>query len=684
MASGHHAEIDRDLNGYTIRDLGSTNGTILNGDPITEALLTHGSRLRIGNARFAFKDPSMKDVEVELAHFDEDEGWGMMGELDLSRARGSKMGILLVVLLFAAAGAGAWFLAQDKGQEGPNGVRGVALVANGDFDADDVPWTASREEGTTVARKTTGGKPGAYLAASNRGEGLGSLLVAYDESIETAGTQPLRFLASVRGKGDGPARYVVIWESDPTPEELRAGVLDLERTDVLLEPTGGWKQVDETRVPPSWAKSARVALLLGEGASGDVDSVEIERISTPGERPSIPVRQFKNATLDATACLDLMANRTVLLTGVHPVARTKDGALLSRFTASGPIQVDGDAVLLEGAFSGPEGEELPARIAWKATEEGLRFEMACAEAASIGLQAAAPARHVGGTVNVLGAFLPQSFPVYPGDSLERVSRTLLGEPGGEGGGPSSLVAIVQDENRDVATLEFVPARDPGLVAFRHWLPGSEGSMEVTTDFTRAKERAEKELESAIAESRRAPGQAIVKLREIAQANPFEPRIRDRASQVASELETTARQEIGDLRVALRDFRIYRSADALLELQTLTAKLAKLYPIGDGPAGSLETDVAELVHDVGEARREYEIALAGPGVDRLERLTGLLESVKGYRPMAALYARAMVGRYSHLEAQAEDIARRLTAARATLEKLQADEAVADALPPLPPK
>ena len=47
MASSHHAEIVRDLNGYTIRDLGSTNGTLVNGPPVTETALTHGARVRI-------------------------------------------------------------------------------------------------------------------------------------------------------------------------------------------------------------------------------------------------------------------------------------------------------------------------------------------------------------------------------------------------------------------------------------------------------------------------------------------------------------------------------------------------------------------------------------------------------------------------------------------------------------
>jgi pSer/pThr/pTyr-binding forkhead associated (FHA) protein len=43
MASGHHAEITRDLNGFTVRDLGSTNGTLVNGEPVTEMLLVHGA-----------------------------------------------------------------------------------------------------------------------------------------------------------------------------------------------------------------------------------------------------------------------------------------------------------------------------------------------------------------------------------------------------------------------------------------------------------------------------------------------------------------------------------------------------------------------------------------------------------------------------------------------------------------
>ena len=52
--SGHHAEIHQSNGVCTIRDLGSTNGTFLNGSRITtEQRLTAGDKLRFGAARFA-------------------------------------------------------------------------------------------------------------------------------------------------------------------------------------------------------------------------------------------------------------------------------------------------------------------------------------------------------------------------------------------------------------------------------------------------------------------------------------------------------------------------------------------------------------------------------------------------------------------------------------------------------
>jgi diguanylate cyclase (GGDEF)-like protein len=62
-----HAEIDRVEAGYRIRDLGSRNGTLVNGEEIGEALLRDGDKIQLGPAlllRFALHDA------VDVQHHD--------------------------------------------------------------------------------------------------------------------------------------------------------------------------------------------------------------------------------------------------------------------------------------------------------------------------------------------------------------------------------------------------------------------------------------------------------------------------------------------------------------------------------------------------------------------------------------------------------------------------------------
>ena len=58
--SGHHAEIRVAGQNCQLKDIGSTNGTRVNGNPITEAQLGHGDRIRFGGveARYEAIDPT--------------------------------------------------------------------------------------------------------------------------------------------------------------------------------------------------------------------------------------------------------------------------------------------------------------------------------------------------------------------------------------------------------------------------------------------------------------------------------------------------------------------------------------------------------------------------------------------------------------------------------------------------
>ena len=52
--SRRHAEIVREANGYTVRDVGSLNGTYLNRERIEESPLANGDELQIGKFKLVF------------------------------------------------------------------------------------------------------------------------------------------------------------------------------------------------------------------------------------------------------------------------------------------------------------------------------------------------------------------------------------------------------------------------------------------------------------------------------------------------------------------------------------------------------------------------------------------------------------------------------------------------------
>jgi pSer/pThr/pTyr-binding forkhead associated (FHA) protein len=90
--SGVHAEITREANGYVLRDLGSTNGTQVDGEPVVETLLRHNARVRMGAQRAIFVDPTVADIESSLAADDPAE-WGLMkGARSTSPPRGAAGG----------------------------------------------------------------------------------------------------------------------------------------------------------------------------------------------------------------------------------------------------------------------------------------------------------------------------------------------------------------------------------------------------------------------------------------------------------------------------------------------------------------------------------------------------------------------------------------------------------------
>ena len=61
--SRHHCELTRANDGVQVRDLGSTNGTRVQGARVTEAVLQPGAVLKVGEVEIALR-PSVRNVEV--------------------------------------------------------------------------------------------------------------------------------------------------------------------------------------------------------------------------------------------------------------------------------------------------------------------------------------------------------------------------------------------------------------------------------------------------------------------------------------------------------------------------------------------------------------------------------------------------------------------------------------------
>ena len=74
--SSRHAEIEFEADAYHLHDVGSTNGTFVNGEQVTDAVLRHGDEIRFGIVETVFNGeeesldqplPALTSAESEVA-----------------------------------------------------------------------------------------------------------------------------------------------------------------------------------------------------------------------------------------------------------------------------------------------------------------------------------------------------------------------------------------------------------------------------------------------------------------------------------------------------------------------------------------------------------------------------------------------------------------------------------------
>lgn len=111
--SRKHLEILRDARGYLLRDLGSTNGTYLDGAEIREAFLRNGSQVTVGETRFRFRAVQRR---VRAEPYDDASLEGLVGTSEPMRRAFSLVRAVapldVTVLLVGESGTGRRSLAE--------------------------------------------------------------------------------------------------------------------------------------------------------------------------------------------------------------------------------------------------------------------------------------------------------------------------------------------------------------------------------------------------------------------------------------------------------------------------------------------------------------------------------------------------------------------------------------------
>jgi S1-C subfamily serine protease len=208
-ASRRHAELAPEDGGLRLRDLGSANGTLVDGEPARDVLLRGGEEIRIGGVRIAvlavepavtgapIAEPVRRRPELET----EGPSWSMIGRLVDARARrGRRLTYAALAVAAAAVAVAALLLLTGESEEErvADVVRDVApatvqVEARSSAAPSSVgsAWVLDRDEGllVTAAHVVNGGER--FIVHSGGGR-LPAAVVA---------TAPCEDLALLRVKG---------------------------------------------------------------------------------------------------------------------------------------------------------------------------------------------------------------------------------------------------------------------------------------------------------------------------------------------------------------------------------------------------------------------------------------------------------------------------------------------------
>ncbi len=637
--SGVHCEITRESSGFVLRDLGSTNGTMVDGEPVVETVLRHQSRIRIGNQRFLFVDRTVADIESTLSSAEEGE-WGMMrGEIDVAAGRrGGAAGVLVAIAVVVAAGAGgAWLVARAPKRQELAEVKDNRIV-DASFEMEEARW--SSEEGVEASARVVGadekpvGASGTHSLEVSGPPG-GVARVAYRGSMGGSATaEPPVAPGSVHqvsARVDGGRGAVLVTWLSPArtfpPRTVATPVV-----------SGAWATTEAVLVAPPGADRARIELAVFGGGTARFDDVVFRKQEGAAPAESISLAGNLQVRGDRLGRVEALRSGEVMFldAGFAPGPDAPEDVLLG---ASATVSAAGGTLALAGTLGGEGGAGFEVSVA--AAEGGAEITCAPKGSAPGGFTFTCPGALERGGASLIfertARVLPES-----GEAKESGVRKLILAVGGD------RAPFVLSAPEGVPGFEFRSVRAPG--GLRITLSPADPAagpdarrVRLAVDLGREDAAADRMLrEAAALESDGKLGAAAALYGRAAIEFHYRDAIRKRAEEAGKALLDLGGAELARAQQSLRAGRRFHSGRDLAAAAALGNRLAARFEghkLGED-AGAVATAAesalgAVTVHEVEqEAERIHDRARDYVQAGQLQLALSLLREVVRICPPGA--------------------------------------------------
>ncbi|MFN0007712.1 MAG: FHA domain-containing protein [Planctomycetota bacterium] len=290
--SGKHAEIVADANGALLRDLGSTNGTRVGGERVTETRLVNGARVHFGNVELVFLDavaggfrPGVAAAPGGSATAGATSPTGPLaaesGEAVLrvspeilARSRKRSVAGLLLLLVLVGGAAGAWLYFGGTSKASGAGPRPATPAA------DNLLGSDYSFESETDGWEAAEGAPAAFLRGAE-GRVSGGLGL----QVELAGGEfALHRSREIRAEPGrmltGKAKLEVEGESSAQVGIDLGGVIAWSTPLAGTRPgDSGFETVEVSTLVPPGRETVRLVILASAGGSGTVAADDAELVA---------------------------------------------------------------------------------------------------------------------------------------------------------------------------------------------------------------------------------------------------------------------------------------------------------------------------------------------------------------------------------------------------------------------